>query len=250
MTTAPSTALVSIFSAYGPWLPGWASDALYIYPSIDGADWANTYSRIEIQLTGYSTFIIDHNNEGPYIEGKSIRYENLEPGEYKLSVRVYYTVNGVDLEPVNKNGDVVRLERTFVVVAEEEPDNRPDDWAWTTAERTAFNGNGNTTTLTQDRWNEFIERVRDFLKYKEIDGTAIGVNPYGESVNTTYSDFLSLAKGVATDKTMYAGRFNIARYCIGSMLPAGETTGIKDKKPGDPVLGKDFITLESKIKDI
>jgi hypothetical protein len=45
---------------------------------------------------------------------------------------------------------------------------RPANWTWTSAELTAFDGNGNFNTLTASRWNEFLNRINAFAQYKGI----------------------------------------------------------------------------------
>lgn len=117
---------------------------------------------------------------------------------------------------------------------------RPEeDWEWTATELNAFNNNGSIASLTYSRWNEFINKVNEFRRYKgcEDDIPATVNVPDIGTVNTKMS---------SADKTLYAERFNVVRKCIDDM----SSTGIGDKQRGDKVNGDYFITMSNSLKSI
>lgn len=110
---------------------------------------------------------------------------------------------------------------------------RPSNWSWTTAENSAFNNNGTISTITYQRWNEFVERVDDFrLYYNDNNGTTIE---------------LSLAAYMgSSSRTMTATRFNLVRNCINQM----NSTSVSTVSSGDIVYGSYFTGLTSSLNGI
>ena len=139
--------------------------------------------------------------------------------------------------------------------------NRPDDWVWTNSELDAFNNKKSTTILTYNRWNLFIDSIQKFLEYKNQNSWTIGSNNYGYSTDTTYEQLLTNAKCTSSDKKITAQRFNIARYCIGSMNTFNVSdnnsiynhyisTSNWDMKKNEIIYGSYFTALSEKLNEI
>ena len=194
--------------------------------SIDSLSKTNNSITLNVSATdsgsGQNGFVFYLNDAsvGTTIYGSTATYtfDNLNQGQqYKVGVRAFDNV-------LNWSGQVFQNVTTS---------DRPDEWSWTTAETNAFNNKGLITKLTWGRWNDFLDRVEEFVDYYN--------NKYGVSVPSVLSH-----KMTSGDRTLTATRFNGVRSSIGSM----NSTGITDRVSGDLVLGSYFITLSQKLNGI
>lgn len=111
---------------------------------------------------------------------------------------------------------------------------RPSNFYWSDKARNAFNRVEGcfTTDVTYTEWNSFVERVKEFFLWYW--------NRSSDEEN------IESAKMSASDKVLYATKFNKVRSIIGGM----NSTGITDKVKGDNVLGGYFLTMESKMNAV
>lgn len=139
---------------------------------------------------------------------------------------------------------------------------RPSNWSWTTSNGDASDTETRNAGYAVNKrsgyyvkdfsyfvWNDLVKKVGEFLKYKKMDDTAINETKYGFPSTTTYSQMLPYAEMNNTEsdgKVLTAKRFNIVKYCIGSM----ESTGIPDQSKGNIVYGHYFTTLTDKLNSI
>ena len=72
---------------------------------------------------------------------------------------------------------------------------RPSDWNWTNSEYNAMNNNGGISALRIYRWNDFIDRINEFVAY--VNSTQ------GRSVSPVPSYHY-----MGVDGRMYASNFN------------------------------------------
>ena len=128
--------------------------------------------------------------------------------------------------------------------------NQLSQWVWSAELEYALTNKGKVSTFTYDEWNMFVYKVLDLVQNEGQANTAIGSNPYGYPTSTTYSELLNDAKMTNTveGRTMTARRFNLVRYCIGSMKAISPGVSnwseiARDFVPGDIVYGKYFIIL-------
>ncbi|MGL5712254.1 MAG: hypothetical protein ACRCX2_04490 [Paraclostridium sp.] len=111
---------------------------------------------------------------------------------------------------------------------------KPSPWYWSSGEINAFTYNGAITNLTYSRWNAFVEKVKEFDRWKN------GVN--------AGKYYLDEAKMTSSDKTLTAYRFNTVRHAIGSMNSLG--SGIEIQATGNQVKGSYFIQLADRLNSI
>lgn len=129
---------------------------------------------------------------------------------------------------------------------------KPNDWVWNPIELNAFNkvAGYSFSDLTAVRWNAFIDRVIDFLKYAEKHNDVVSYQTYQDhnlsSYNITLSQLATNAKVSGSGSQLTAKKFNDIRFCIGNMNP----TGIGVVYSGYPVLGSYFKTLSQKLNQI
>lgn len=101
---------------------------------------------------------------------------------------------------------------------------RPNDWNWTSYERSAFNNGGFTTEISYTRWNDFIDRVNEFCDYT-------GVSRLSSSVKMS-----------SYDRTLYASDFRTIARKIHDMSSA-VASECRNVGSGDTVYGWYFINL-------
>ena len=104
---------------------------------------------------------------------------------------------------------------------------RANNWLWTTANDE--NGNkipGADYRMGNNEWNNFTDRINEFLVYKEIG-----------AITFTQASF---------NGTFTATIFNQAKNAIGGM----NATGIVNKVKDDNVLAADFNTLKTKLNEL
>lgn len=170
----------------------------------------------------------DKNNITP--NGAFTFINSLSDGEY--TVKAYTTYNG--LNSITSGGGNYVSESISVSF-------RPSNWYWN-----GVASGARTDNISYSVWNEFIDRIKEWLEYKGILNVSPGTSVYGSA--STMSDLLDIAKMNSTSdgKILTANRFNIARYCIGGM----NATGITDKQAGDIVYAAYFATLATKMNNI
>lgn len=194
--------------------------------SIDNVSKTSNSITIDVSATDSGSgqngfmFYLDNSLKGAeYGIAFTYTFDNLNKGQqYKVGVRAYDNVFNISSQ-VYQN-----------ITTESDS---PNNWFWTTDETNAFNNKGLITKLTWGRWNEFLDRVEDFVTYYN--------GKYGTSVPSVLSH-----KMTSGDRTLTATRFNGVRFSIGSM----NSTGITDRVSGDLVLGSYFITLSQKLNGI
>ena len=153
---------------------------------------------------------------------------NLSDGTY--TIKAYTTYNS--LNSITSDGSSYVIKTISVNL-------KPAAWIWENV-----SSGQPTTNISYTTWNSFIDRIREWLDYKSITNVSVEAM-YGYE-STTYAKLLSYAKMSADDKVLTATRFNIARYCIGSM----NSTGLTDKSRGDKVYASYFLTLADKMNSI
>lgn len=102
-------------------------------------------------------------------------------------------------------------------------------------------------------WNDFVDKIQEFLDYLGVADLSIGEDKYGYSSTATYSEILNGAKMTSSDKKMTAKRFNIVRYVIGSWNSFASDsnsiqnhyhkTGNWDMSKNEVVYGEYFLDL-------
>lgn len=110
-----------------------------------------------------------------------------------------------------------------------------------------------TRNVSHTEWDNFIDKIIEVLTDKKIINQPLTSGVYGYEVGTTFRTMLQdCYLTYDTELQGYpltAQKFNVARFLIGSNLPAGGTTGISDKtSKKSKVLASDFITLENCLK--
>jgi hypothetical protein len=105
---------------------------------------------------------------------------------------------------------------------------RPANWVWSTTVSTALQNKGAVSTLTYTEWNNFVDKVQDFLTYK------------------SKTNSITSAKMTSDNKVMTATKFNLVKDAIDSM----SSTGISKQQPGNIVYGSYFITLADTLNSI
>lgn len=109
--------------------------------------------------------------------------------------------------------------------------------------------------VSHTEWDSFIDKIIEVLTDKGMLNQPLTSSKYGYATGTTYRTMLNdcyLTYDTASGGyPLTAKKFNVARFLIGSTLPAGSTTGIGDKtSKSSKVLASDFITLENCLKTI
>ena len=164
-----------------------------------------------------------------------------EVGDYR--VIIYYNYKGF--------GNVNYFVGTFTIYSE----GRPADWDWGTyiQSRTAMDVD-EMKAIPYTVWNSFVDRIGEFARYYGNYGSEIGESVYGYPADTSLEVLLEGAK-IDSDKTLTADKFNIARYCIGSMNSFNvdvtpnsikarhDVLGGWDVEPGEVVYGAYFLDL-------
>ena len=181
----------------------------------------------------------------------TVSFDAVDDGKYCIRLRSMFSVNGRDIVCVDSYGNDYTYTITVSVST------KPKPWSWTSSNGsatatqtknayTAITNKGYVTDFSYLVWNDFVNKVQEFLKYKGLANVQIGSSKYGYSSSTTYTNMLANAKMSSSDKVMTAKRFNIVRYCIGSM----NSTGLTDMAINDKILGTYFVTLTTKLNTI
>lgn len=158
-------------------------------------------------------------------------------GDYDILMEAYNTYNS------SSYSAAASLEAVYIYVAGSKPS--PWDWNITDARIKAYDaisGNGLATDFGYTVWNDFVEKVREFLIYTNTSGAFTD-----DTSGVTYSDYLNGAKMTEEDKTMTAARFNIVRRCIFKM---NTNLQIVDKNPGEVVYGEYFKIFAERLNEI
>lgn len=198
------------------------------------------YGIVDTSNIGSFTFLLY--NGSKHIESKTIYNSasnqnpngsftfstNLSDGTY--TIKAYTTYNS--LNSITSDGSSYVIKTISVNL-------KPAAWIWENV-----SSGQPTTNISYTTWNSFIDRIREWLDYKSITNVSVEAM-YGYE-STTYAKLLSYAKMSADDKVLTAIRFNIVRYCIGSM----NSTGLTDKSRGDKVYASYFLTLADKMNSI
>lgn len=109
--------------------------------------------------------------------------------------------------------------------------------------------------VSHTEWDNFIDKIIEVLTAKKIINQPITSEQYGYPIGTTFRTMLQDCY-LAYDADfggypLTAQKFNVARFLIGSNLPAGGTTGINDKTSRtSKVLAADLITLANCLRTI
>lgn len=181
----------------------------------------------------------------------SVTFDAVSDGTYYIRLRSMFTINGENLVCVNSSGTDYTYTLSITVST------KPEPWSWTSSNGsasitqtknayTAITTKGYITSFSYLVWNDFVDKVQEFLEYDGIANSTIGSSKYGYSSSTTYTNLLKNAKMTSSDKEMTAKRFNIVRYCIGSM----NSTGLSDMSVNDKIYGSYFTTLATKLNAI
>ncbi len=103
-----------------------------------------------------------------------------------------------------------------------------------------------TTNFHYKVWNDFVDKVKEFLVYKKVDSITVSIY---ERNNITQGELLETAKMDNENRKMTPNRFNIVRFMIGSMAVGG--SGISgDFVEGQELKGSYILTLAEAIKNI
>ena len=194
----------------------------------------------------YSDCISTSNDSGVYT------FPAVEKGDYIIYMQVGYQVSST-VELLCLNGSNAYWESETVTVAND----RPDNWSWNGNDMTASNAQTKmaytavTELLGTDQfsykvWNDMVEKVGEFLSYKDYYSAKIGTNSFGFTTSTKCSTILNQAKMTSSSRTLTATRFNSLNCCICKM----KSTGIGKVSKGDTVKGSYFTTLMSKLNAI
>ena len=211
----------------------------------------------EVAINLYLSTSLDWDSDSGYVNNPIIEdtyVESSKQFEYDVSpgITYYVCLSGCGAT----TGDSVLTGYTTLQIMFDA--DKPSDWSWTTNNSPvttdtqtvdAFNAimnNGYTTDFSYEVWNDLVKKTNEFLAYMQLNYAVIGDNQYGYSPYTAYGEMLKDAIMPYEDKTLYAQKFNILRYCIGSMV----STGLGDKTPGDPVIGNEFLILTEALNEI
>lgn len=178
-------------------------------------------------------------------------FDAVSDGTYYIRLRSMFTINGQNLVCVNSSGGEYTYTLSITVST------KPEPWSWTSSNGsasttqtknayTAITTKGYTTSFSYLVWNDFVDKVQEFLEYDGIANSTIGSSKYGYSSSTTYTNLLKNAKMTSSDKEITAKRFNIVRYCIHSM----NSTGLSDVSVDSIIYGSYFTTLATKLNAI
>ena len=128
----------------------------------------------------------------------------------------------------------------------------PPTWSWTSNTQYAIDNHGEFSTLRTYEWNDFLDCIALFLKYKGISDGIITATQQQENnliktgSNVTVNALLMEAKSTSATNTMTAEKFNTVRFAIGCM----NSTGIPVMNKGDKVLGNYFNILKDKLNAV
>lgn len=209
-----------------------------LYNSVEGILETNTVNRIDDEYGKAETTFKTQCSNGMYY------------------IRIYVVANGV--QSIGKNGDTY-VEKSIEVVLDI---SRPENWYWDrqngdeatlaqtlTAHDALTNADKTkryTTNFHYKVWNDFVDKVKEFLVYKKVDSITVSI--YGRD-NITQGELLETAKMDNENRKMTPNRFNIVRFMIGSMAVGG--SGISDDfVEGQEMKGSYILTLAEAIKNI
>ena len=156
---------------------------------------------------------------------------NIEVDEYKTYYCRVFIFNDF-------SHDSVYISRKIVA-----PDTAPADWDWSDVQPGVA-----VNTVLYTRWNDFCDRISQWLAYKNMTAYAPIITSYGEA--TSLQKLMSEAKMTGTDKTLTAKRFNIAKMCIYQMNGGTSIEGFVPVYRGDPVYASYFAALAMDINNI
>ena len=113
---------------------------------------------------------------------------------------------------------------------------RPSDWNWTNSEYNAMNNNGGISALRIYRWNDFIDRINEFVAY--VNSTK------GRSVSPVPSYHY-----MGVDGRMYASSFNTI---VGVIRDASlqSLSMIRTQSSGDLIYGYYLLYMADAINYI
>lgn len=112
----------------------------------------------------------------------------------------------------------------------------PKSWEWTATENAAFTGQGPITTLTRDRWNQFIVKINECISYSDTyNGSSIG------TINESYK--------MQSDKIMYADSFSQICQKLNSLCSRNGVSGcgVSQVSKGDTIYGSYFVSMASAL---
>lgn len=129
---------------------------------------------------------------------------------------------------------------------------KPLPWNWSSMVQTAIDNKGEFQTLRTYEWNDFIETIREFAKYKKINGTTITATQQSQNnliemgADATINELLMETKSSSAKNILTAKKFNTIRYIIGSMY----STGLKTMSSGEKVMGSYLNALKNSLNSI
>ena len=118
----------------------------------------------------------------------------------------------------------------------------PSSWSWSDIESGVA-----VNTIIYTRWNDFCNRILEWLQYKKMTNYIPLTTSYGSA--TSLQDLIAEAKMTSSDKILTANRFNITKLCVYQLR--GNTTLDKfvPVNPRAPVLASYFTTLASELNN-
>lgn len=244
-TTNPSQPVLSVSAVNKTITVSWSlADSSSDYTNI----WINLYDSNDTNMLQSHTITSGSGSSG------SFTYTVSSEGTYWIRAQTMVSdsyVSGTNLVCLNSSGSSYTCKVSIDVSL------RPDNWSWTTsngsattsqtkAAYTAVMSKGLITAFSYLVWNDFVDKVKEFLSYTGDGNKSIGTSKYGYSSTTSYSTLISAAKMTSSDKTITTKRFNIVNYCINVM----NSTGITDRSSGNIIYGSYFTTLATKLNQI
>ena len=165
-------------------------------------------------------------------------------GYYQIRAASSLMIGTSELFSVDSNGDEYKLYRNVQVSA------RPAYFYW--SDYTAYMYKGGTITyVPYQAWNALISNIEEMISFTGINGKMpLSSELYGQASEKSYSEACAFAYMDATDKKVYAYKFNIANYIISNI---GASTGVGtkySKNTNYKVCASDFISLQDTINKI
>ena len=172
------------------------------------SDPVNTYSNVKLSYTA-----------------TSYAYKFTRTGTYYAHI-VVYDSSGTELSRSPSSGDISVLS-TYSI----------EGFSWTTSELTAFNNQGQITSLTRDRWNSFLDYVDRCVDY------------YNAKNGTSCAKLPSSVR-MGADKIMYASSFKLTCQKINEITQS-TMSGITLSQiiKGNPIKGAYFPYMLQYLKD-
>ena len=196
----------------------------------------DSYSYVIATVKKGTTNITSDSDDDRSYPGNTldIDYSNLSDGTYTVTVRGYYydSYSGELIQPVDEDGNVVFLTKTFTV-------ERPSKFYWTNEEKNIFENKRAVKLISYTRIEALRQYVEDMLSYKgKLYDRISDDEKYGTQATTLYRLIIQarFISDKEEDRTLTAQKFNIINHCICKML----YTGIDDKQSGEVVYGTYF----------